>query len=208
MSGAPGQFIWPTGSVVYFIQAEPGGAIKIGVTRDLRSRLSSLRIGSPLPLRVLAYMSGDAALEGQLHARFAAVREHGEWHAAVPELLTFIQESARPLEREAATLPLPPPRRREPEPEEVAGDGSGRPKRMGPQLVEAIDAHVRGGGSMADIARAARMSPQQLSNFRRGVEADPRYSFTLPIAERLVAAIGGRWTLRPKPVAPEKGGPS
>ena len=81
------------GGEVYFIQADCGGPIKIGVSACADSRLDQLQQYSPFPLRVLATMPGGFKKERQLHARFAAHRLHGEWFEAVPELLTFIAEA-------------------------------------------------------------------------------------------------------------------
>jgi hypothetical protein len=65
-------------SVVYFIGGEDG-PIKIGFTTELPSRLRSLQNSSPVPIRLLAAVHGDRALEAEYHRRFAAHRLHGEW---------------------------------------------------------------------------------------------------------------------------------
>jgi hypothetical protein len=86
----------PPGPVVYFIQAEGGGPIKIGVTTgSAETRLASLQTGSPVKLRIVTTTPGDPALERKLHHRFAAHRLHGEWFSPAPELLAFIAGGCR-----------------------------------------------------------------------------------------------------------------
>lgn len=63
---------------VYFLAG--AGLIKIGVTSNLVSRLRALRNSSPVPVELLATVSGKGTLyEMKLHERFAALRRHGEW---------------------------------------------------------------------------------------------------------------------------------
>lgn len=67
------------------------------------------------------------------------------------------------------------------------------------KLIDAIEAHLRAhGGRQEDIARAADMSPSQLSNIKREVGKDPAYVIKSDVAERLAAAIGYEVTLTPK----------
>lgn len=83
--------------VVYFIQAQGVGLIKIGFTaRNPRVRLASLRTGSPVPLVPLGFVTGLQNEEGELHTRFIASRAHGEWFHPTPDLLAFIDEFAFP----------------------------------------------------------------------------------------------------------------
>lgn len=78
--------------MIYFIQAEGVGHIKIGFTadEDVLVRLADLQTGSPVPLRVLGTTPGAVVEEKNLHRRFAAHRVHGEWFRPVPELLALI----------------------------------------------------------------------------------------------------------------------
>lgn len=80
----------PKASVVYFIEAEGSGRIKIGTTDRLDKRLAALRASSPLPLNLIATIAGDFNDERRLHHRFAHLRLHGEWFSAAPELLAFL----------------------------------------------------------------------------------------------------------------------
>ncbi|RSU57578.1 hypothetical protein DAH51_09925 [Sphingobium yanoikuyae] len=63
---------------VYFIGGDRG-LVKIGIAKDVRRRLHSLQIGNPAPLRLLASVAGNAALEAHYHRTFADTRVRGEW---------------------------------------------------------------------------------------------------------------------------------
>lgn len=60
----------------YFIQAGPDGPIKIGSTKNLPVRLRTLCAMSPVPLKLLGVMKGNA--EDRCHLRLGAFRLHGE----------------------------------------------------------------------------------------------------------------------------------
>jgi len=77
-------------SVVYFIRSAATGAIKIGVTKTLASRLRSLRNGNPSHLTVLATIPGGHDDEKRLHRLFAPSRMVREWFAPDEPLLNFI----------------------------------------------------------------------------------------------------------------------
>lgn len=81
---------------VYFIQAGDDGLIKIGVAGNAYQRLAGLQTSSPVPLRLVAAISGVGQVrEVELHKRFAHLRAHGEWFHPTPELLAYIAEVAR-----------------------------------------------------------------------------------------------------------------
>ncbi len=77
---------------VYFIQAGDDGLIKVGWTANPpRKRFRGIQMCSPIILRPLGILrAADVRLERAIHARFADLREHGEWFRPGPELLTFI----------------------------------------------------------------------------------------------------------------------
>jgi hypothetical protein len=75
---------------VYFIQAETGGPIKIGISRDVERRRAELQRQERQPLRVLAFMEGTIKDEAAMHQRFATHRLHGEWFSPAPEVLSCI----------------------------------------------------------------------------------------------------------------------
>lgn len=78
--------------MIYFIQADGIGHIKIGFTDsdDAVSRLATLQTGSPVPLRVLHTMPGTLEDEKNLHRRFSSASVGGEWFKATTELLAMI----------------------------------------------------------------------------------------------------------------------
>jgi hypothetical protein len=80
-----------TGGHVYFVGGDDG-PIKIGYTATLHRRLRALKNSSPIAVRLLAAVPGDATLERAYHQRFAADRQHGEWFARTPDLIAAIKE--------------------------------------------------------------------------------------------------------------------
>jgi hypothetical protein len=78
--------------VVYFIQESGIGAIKIGVTKSLKSRLDMLRVNSPHEMNILAHVPGDERLEKYLHDLFLSSCIRGEWFRLTPELLICIED--------------------------------------------------------------------------------------------------------------------
>lgn len=79
-------------AVIYFVQSEHGGPIKIGRADDLAKRMVGLQTSRPDKLVVLAAAQGTVELERQLHARFADIREKGEWFSPTPELMELIRD--------------------------------------------------------------------------------------------------------------------
>jgi len=65
--------------MVYFIQSIDGGPVKIGSSNNPTKRLEELKIGSPVPLRIIGEIAGDEKREKQLHEKFKDCRLHGEW---------------------------------------------------------------------------------------------------------------------------------
>lgn len=90
----------PVRSVVYFVQPDSSGPIKIGFARNMAKRLVNLQSGNHERLVVRATTLGTQADERAYHARFAEYRLHGEWFSPHPEILAEIERLANP----------PPPR--------------------------------------------------------------------------------------------------
>jgi Meiotically up-regulated gene 113 len=91
--------------MVYFLRA--GELVKIGFSssmRGVRQRHSTILTSSPLPVELLGAVEGTEADEKRWHQRFAAQRAKGEWFTASPELLTAIEDVAKPV---SATGPGP-----------------------------------------------------------------------------------------------------
>jgi hypothetical protein len=72
--------------MIYFIQAASGGPIKIGVSDNPEVRLKDLQCSHHERLVLRRVMEGGAALERELHARFADHRIRGEWFHPHPVL--------------------------------------------------------------------------------------------------------------------------
>ncbi len=81
-------------TVIYFVQSEHGGPIKIGRTDDLAMLLVNLQGSRPDKLTILAAAHGTVEQERELHRRFAATREKGEWFAPTEELLHIVRQVA------------------------------------------------------------------------------------------------------------------
>ena len=78
------------GRYVYFI--EGAGMIKIGVANNVSSRFNSIRTMSPVPLKLIGFITGDIKLEAQLHSRFHQHRRHGEWFVDCQEIRNYLAE--------------------------------------------------------------------------------------------------------------------
>ncbi len=76
--------------VVYFLQPEAGGNIKIGFTRTLYKRFREIQACSPLPLKIILLINGTEYLEQSLHSKFSRHRVHYEWFKPHKEILDFI----------------------------------------------------------------------------------------------------------------------
>lgn len=79
-------------TVIYFIQSEHGGEIKIGRADDVAKRLAGLQTSRPDKLLILAAAPGSTQQERELHDRFAAHRVKGEWFSPVAELMQLVAD--------------------------------------------------------------------------------------------------------------------
>ena len=69
----------PTGKVVYGIQDEGNGLIKIGKASDATARRRQLQTGNPSRLRIVAWRTGYTTTESSIHRALASERVRGEW---------------------------------------------------------------------------------------------------------------------------------
>lgn len=76
--------------MVYFIQGEKTGRIKIGKATNVEWRLRNLQPHSPDRLTVLKVLK-TAFNDTPYHAQFVAGWSHGEWFDPTPELMAFIE---------------------------------------------------------------------------------------------------------------------
>lgn len=79
---------------VYFVQRGDDGPVKIGITKDIKSRMSSLQTGHAEQLRLLASFEGARRDERELHDRLSAHRISGEWFHPAPEVLAAAAEKS------------------------------------------------------------------------------------------------------------------
>lgn len=68
--------------VVYFIQAEGGGDIKIGVSKNVNERLKQLQISNSEKLIITNILPGGYEKEKELHEKFKGINKGGEWFKA------------------------------------------------------------------------------------------------------------------------------
>lgn len=85
------------GGFVYFVEACGVGAVKIGYTGHLESRLSGIQSHCPVQVLLLGYVVGSRADERALHTQFHHLRLHGEWFRLTTELREFIEQKASPV---------------------------------------------------------------------------------------------------------------
>lgn len=88
---------------VYFIRAGEDGPVKIGHSASPKARLWQMQTANHERLFLIGQMPGGVSEERAIHSRFVACRlppikrlngcrETGEWYAASPELLAFIDD--------------------------------------------------------------------------------------------------------------------
>lgn len=82
--------------MIYFVATSPpkGKKIKIGFTTNLKSRLDSLRTGSPVKLALVFTHPGTQQDERALHKRFAEHRMEGEWFWWCTAIEDYINEQS------------------------------------------------------------------------------------------------------------------
>ncbi|MBD2566083.1 MULTISPECIES: GIY-YIG nuclease family protein [Nostoc] len=79
-----------SGSVVYFVNCDPANAIKIGTSKDVRNRLSSIQTGNPFQLFLIGCVEGGITEERILHEYFDEIRAVGEWFYTSDQLLRYV----------------------------------------------------------------------------------------------------------------------
>jgi hypothetical protein len=92
--------------VIYFVQTESGGPIKIGFAEDVGKRVADLQLAMPHRLVVLGVMDGTRSNEQELHRRLHHIRVRGEWFQDCHELRRLIGDHARPFEAKTARDPV------------------------------------------------------------------------------------------------------
>lgn len=77
--------------VVYFVQRESDGAIKIGYSARLHYRLYNLKSVAGEALKILSIFDGGQQAEKEMHALFDNFRLSGEWFEPRREILEYIE---------------------------------------------------------------------------------------------------------------------
>ena len=78
--------------MIYFIQDTSSGAIKIGISKTPKARLSALQTAHAAPLILLGVMDGAKNEEAILHRKFVHIQ--GEWFEPTIDLLKYISSNA------------------------------------------------------------------------------------------------------------------
>lgn len=78
--------------IVYFVERESDGCIKIGKSVNALSRISILETEYG-KMKPLGWELGGIKREGELHKRFKSIREDGEFFFPAPLLLDYIYEN-------------------------------------------------------------------------------------------------------------------
>lgn len=84
----------PPQSFIYFATA--GNKVKIGISKNPRQRLGSIRTGSSSKVRIYYVTPGTREDERRLHQQFAEYRVNGEWFLFATAIKDWItQDEAR-----------------------------------------------------------------------------------------------------------------
>jgi len=83
-------------SVIYFIQSEHGGSIKIGQADDVARRLQGLQTGRPDRLVLLSAFIATVSDERRLHEALSKHRDKGEWFYPHPDVMTAVAAASLP----------------------------------------------------------------------------------------------------------------
>jgi hypothetical protein len=81
---------------VYYVTCRTLGLVKIGHANDPKRRFQGFKTSSPVPIALEAQSDGGEAEERDLHARFAELREIGEWFRLCPEIEALIERHRLP----------------------------------------------------------------------------------------------------------------
>lgn len=76
------------GTFVYFMRV--GDRLKIGMSGNVRKRAKAIQTGQSDQVEVIYSVKGGRELEKHFHARFEAIRLHGEWFEYRGPLKAFL----------------------------------------------------------------------------------------------------------------------
>lgn len=75
---------------IYFVQVISSGNIKIGYSKNIKSRLSTIQISIPEKVKLLGFISGDMSKEKELHRLFKYYHVRGEWFQCNPCIIDYV----------------------------------------------------------------------------------------------------------------------
>jgi hypothetical protein len=76
---------------LYVVHDPSADAVKIGITRSVKPRISNLQLGSAHPLELILAIPAHAGLERVLHQYLDADRLRGEWFRLTPRVLVALE---------------------------------------------------------------------------------------------------------------------
>lgn len=131
---------------VYIIQADGTDMVKIGWSKNAKSRIKRLQTAHFAKLVLLRIIEGDRPIESALHHRFRHLRRAGEWFTFDPQMMTEeidgVQVPPRRNQSSGAIRPSPP---------------------YGPPLKRAIAA----AGGVTSLAAHLKIVPSNIPQWRR-----------------------------------------
>lgn len=151
-------------SRVYFIESGKNGAVKIGVSVDVESRMRDLQCANPAQLRLIASTPGTHADEHELHRVFASEHISGEWFKGRGAVREFAEKLAADPTLQLPTLQLP---KRAPKIAKVKKRRSLKPERVRRTPEEWHALIFVGEGS--DIYQSGRESAEQIERLEKSV---------------------------------------
>lgn len=92
---------------VYFIQMDRIGPIKIGYSKDVKSRLFELQTANPYPLNLLVFFPANIEIERGIHSCYREMRLEGEWFLPHPIILKDIENIKEMNKRNGFATPDP-----------------------------------------------------------------------------------------------------
>jgi hypothetical protein len=77
--------------VVYFIATQTDRLVKIGYSRNPKTRIKTLQTSNPKKLLLIGVLEGCKKVEKFLHIKFYKYRIDGEWFKLTDEILEYIE---------------------------------------------------------------------------------------------------------------------
>ena len=81
---------------IYFAEEVGSDTVKIGISVNPESRLSTLQTSNPKTLRLIHAFEGTGEDEAELHERFAKDRIRGEWFTLSEQIKEYLRSAQEP----------------------------------------------------------------------------------------------------------------